>query len=47
MLRNKTIVLRGRPLIAIGHKYNARKILSFIVTDKTDSTKAGLQYLSK
>ena len=37
----------GRPLIAIGYKYNARKVLSFIVTDNSGSTKTGIPYLSK
>ena len=37
----------GRPLIAIGYKYNARKVLYFIVTDNTGSTKTGIPYLSK
>ena len=37
----------GRPLIDIGYKYNARKVLSFIVTDNAGSTKNGIPYLSK
>ena len=37
----------GRTLIAIGYKYNARKVLSFIVTDNAGSTKTGILYLSK
>ena len=36
-----------RPLISIGCKYNARKVISFIVTDNTGSTKTGIPYLSK
>ena len=36
-----------RPLIDIGYKYNARKVLSFIVTDNAGSTKTGIPYLSK
>ena len=36
-----------RPLIAIGYKYNARKVLSFIITDNSGSTKTGNPYLSK
>ena len=36
-----------KPLIAIGYKYNAQKVLSFIVTDKSGSTKTGIPYLSK
>ena len=37
----------GRLLIAIGYKYNARKVLSFIVTDNAGSKKTGISYLSK
>ena len=37
----------GRPIIAIGYKYNARKVLYFIVTDNTGSTQTGLPYLFK
>ena len=37
----------GRPLIAIGYKYNARKVISFIVTDNAGSTKNNIPYLSK
>ena len=36
-----------RPLIDIGYKYNTRKVLSFIVTDNSGSTKTGIPYLSK
>ena len=36
-----------RPLIAIGYKYNAWKVLSFIVTDNAGSTKNVIAYLSK
>ena len=36
----------GRPLIAIGYKYNARKVLSFIVTENKWITQAGPPYLS-
>ena len=36
-----------RPLIAIGYKYNARKVLSFIVTDNVGITKTGISYLYK
>ena len=35
------------PLIAIGYKYNARKVLSFIVTENAGITKTGIPYLSK
>ena len=37
----------GSPLISIGYKYNAQKVLSFIVTDNAGSTKTGIPYLSK
>ena len=47
VLRRKTMVPRDRPLIAIGYKYNARKVLSFIVTENAWSTQADLLYLSK
>ena len=40
------MVPRGRPLIAIGYKYNARKVLYFIVTDNAGRTQAGPTYLS-
>ena len=36
-----------RPLIAIGYKYNARKVLSFIVTENSGSTNTVISYLSK
>ena len=41
------MVPRGRILIAIGYKYNARKVLYFFVTYDTGITKAGIPYLSK
>ena len=47
VLRSKPMVPGGRPLIAIGYKYNSRKVLSFIVTDNAGSTKTGITYLSK
>ena len=37
----------GSPLIAIGYKYNVRKVIYFIVTDNAGSTQTGLPYLSK
>ena len=33
------------PLIDIGYKYNAQKVLYFIVTDNTGITHAGINYL--
>ena len=47
VLRSKPMVPGGWPLIAIGYKYNARKVLSCIVTDNAGSTKTGIPYLSK
>ena len=47
VLRSKTMLPGGRPLIDVGYKYNARKVLSFIVTDNAGSTKTGITYLSK
>ena len=47
VLRSKPMVPGYRPLIAIGYKYNARKVLSFIVTENAGSTKTGITYLSK
>ena len=40
------MVTGGRTLIAIGYKYNARKVLSFIVIDNVGITKECLPYLS-
>ena len=36
-----------RPLINIGYKYNARKVLYFIVTENAGITKTNISYLSK
>ena len=36
----------GRPLIAIGYKYNSRKVLGFIATGGDRSTAPGYPYLS-
>ena len=36
-----------KPLVAIGYKYNAQKVLSLIFTDNAGSTKTGITYLSK
>ena len=47
LLKSKPMVPWERLLIAIGCKYNARKFLYFIVTDKAGSTKTGIPYLSK
>ena len=47
VLRSKPMVPGVWPLIAICYRYNARNVLSFIVTDNTGSTKTGIPYLSK
>ena len=47
VLRSKPMVPGDKPLIAIGYKYNARKVVHFIVTDNARSTKTGIHYLSK
>ena len=47
VLRSKPMLPGGRPLIAIGYKYNARKVLYFIVTENSGITKTGIPYLSK
>ena len=41
------MVPRKRPLIAMGYKYDAWKVLSFIVTENTGTTQVGIPYLSK
>ena len=46
VLRSKPMVTGGRTLIAIVYKYNARKVLSFIVIDNVGITKECLPYLS-
>ena len=45
VLRSKHMVPGDRPLIAIGYRYNMRKVLSFIVTDNAGSTKIDVYYL--
>ena len=40
------MLARSRPLIAIGYKFNAQKVLSFIFTDNSGSTHAGLIILT-
>ena len=47
VLRSKPMLPRGRPLIAIVYKYNTRTVLSFIVTENSDSTNSDIPYLSK
>ena len=36
-----------RPLLAIGYKYNSRKVLGFIATEGAGSTEPGDPYLSR
>ena len=47
VLRSKPMVPGDMPLVAIGYKYNAQKVISFIVTDNSGSIKTGIPYLSK
>ena len=47
VLRRKPMVPGGRPIIAIGYKYNTQKVISNIVTENAGITKADLPYLSK
>ena len=47
VLRSKTMIPRDRPLIDIGYKYNAQKVLYFIVTYNNWITNTGIPYLSK
>ena len=47
VLRSETMVPRYRPLIAIRYKYNARKVISCIVTDNSGRKNTGIPYLSK
>ena len=39
VLRIKPMVHRGRLIISVDHKYNARKVIYFIVTEDTGSKK--------
>ena len=41
------MVPRGRSLIDIGYRYNAQKVLFFIVTDNSGSTHTGIPYVYK
>ena len=47
VLRSKPTVPRGRPLIDISYKYNAHKVVYFIVTYNAGITQTGIPYLSK
>ena len=45
VLKIKPVVPGDRPLVDIGYKYNARKVLYFIVAYNIGSTKTGIPYL--
>ena len=47
MLKSNLMVSLDRLLIAIGYKYNTRKVLYFISTEDTGITKAGIPCLYK
>ena len=47
MLRSKPKAPRGRPIISIGYKYNACKVVYFIVTENAGSAQADIPCLSK
>ena len=47
VLSIKPMVPGDMPLISISFKYNARKVLPFIVTYNYGSTKTGIPYLTK
>ena len=47
VLRSKPFVPGVRPLIAVFYKYNVRKVIYFIVTEKAWRIQAGLPCLSK
>ena len=47
VLRSKPMVIGVRHLVAIGYKYNAQEVLSFIVAENAGITNSGIPYLSK
>ena len=47
MLRSKTNVPGERPLLAVGYKYNTRKVLLFVAKAGAGITTLGITYLSK
>ena len=47
MLKRNYMVPGDRPIIAIGYKYNTRKVLYFIAKTDAGSTNSGIPYLSK
>ena len=46
VFKSTPIFLGERPLLAIGYKYNSRKVLGFIATGGAGSTEPGDLYLS-
>ena len=46
VLKSTPIFPGERPLLAIGYKYNSRKVLGFISTEGAGSTEPGDPYLS-
>ena len=47
VLRSKPMVTGEMTLIAIGYKYNSRKVILVVATEGTGSTTLGIPYLSK
>ena len=47
VMKSNPIVPGGRPLLAIGYKYNYRKVLGFIATEGAGSTALDDPYLSR
>ena len=47
VLKSTPIFTVERPLLVIGHKYNSRKVLGFIVTEGAGRTEPGNLYLSR
>ena len=46
VIKSNPIFTDKRPLLAIGYKYNSRKVLGFIATEGAESTESGDLYLS-
>ena len=47
VLKSTPIVPGDTPLMAIGYKYNYRKVLGFIATEEAGSTELGDPYLTR
>ena len=47
VMKSTPIVPGGRPLLAIGYKYNSIKVLGFFATEGDGSTEPGDPYLSR